>query len=1557
MSLFLTDNSTSNFRVRKHTLNFGVPLSFRDYDRQVLTYNPQWYWRIAGGQFTSLGTSTGTLTLTNVTNTSVSSLAGYRNSTVKDLQGASGYHIDGLTLPEEFTISCLVKAESGTLLSGENAAGEMFSIYLSQGKLYIQSSAGITEEIETPSLQGRVAQVAISYRKGQWAIYAGCKYKILLLRPIQVLNSPITLRFGCSDAPFSGTIPVTSRPLPIVGAVERVSIFRSYLALEALLRLENMAVRQVLYSPSARIDSSPISLSAQTVNYSQLIDFLKPVHRYKMDGAWGAGELDKGVAETPVNAVYAGAASSNYQGPAGLTGKAIYGDVGNTMDTSARLFPDNQPGTNLTTGFTMLFWTVQGADRSRHSDDLLGFTDYMGACGVLVTIKNNKLNFHKKTQNGTYAIEVPEQYLYNIDSVSEITPSTWSLCAMTVDEDGYMKVYMNGTDFVSNPTFTKSPGIRVGLSDDSKFRIGHLGIFDTAPQQAFSDVMFFDRALTAQELSDIYSVGRYGRGFASSSVAQGSDDLFEESASGYSPTEDPLPSLGTGVYIEGCTSFDASLSIDELISGAMLYATPDSIRNNNLEQVFGVGDYVVIEHIHKSLNGEESTGWVPVGHFLVESPFRPDEESGKSRWALTLRTVTKLLSEPLVADRFIAPDIISHKDVKMQLDVVTPDEIRFKAVRPDGSPYYNWSNYPTPVVKVRNFRNLTKPDDTGGLLNVNELPSKLNIRGQKDSVDFNTRTGVVRFDRTYYEDSLGSGMGDPDPETGLTADFDRYRTYADIAERTIEAITSESGVWEVGIADPPTVQGICTLFVNSGNAASRIFKLHDPTFSYEEEENRSTGFTECTQLADGQITWGANILPSYMMNIFLANGGPPSNALQREGYSAYTQPNTSLIVGERTNSLHFSGIARVSTNPTKVVEGIKITVHRWAAHVVGVANNPIGIQAYPWAGNSPVDEHKAILTINGVEVGNNKATPGVSKTIPDLNQGEYWYESVEYGGDTDLWGLPSLTAATLAQLGFNLQAQVKRDGPIKIGVDGVDVLVKYSDGTSVEKKYRLLDIDGGFVNPVFEGLAVGDRVTVGNVNSPDQVISSELLRCGFQKTDPDRPLYFGLAELPQSIEIAVEPAFYSLDQKAKSETVVTEALSLVPPSYMLLNAPEGTLLLQEIKQSKTNVPELPHAISFSINNSDRGVFTQLVATSNSGESVDILNLGQVAVRAYKMDNLADGILGSGSAYGKTYLQTVEEYEQVHAIIRGLFDSSMKTPAQTGNGWQAPGSWGVIYAQNGSHVWPWTMENEELFCIDIGQLDDGVEYTIEALKMVSLDSYFDGEKIPQQVQVYYMDSLDYAVGLGYPPPPTASQTEANNPISYMPEAAHPGWKLLLDASEVAGEVTFEMDQFRHGKEVKIRFLKVVCINAQYRRGPNASDKQARFVLSDLRAYTSRKVVATSTLGVSKGFNTPSLRLLLDRLRIRAYVLEPNGYLDNYNKAKAFADNNLGELIRDIVPAYAAVKAVGIRNGETYKVWSPLFGRYYTGVVQSVKVSSEGVSTIAMTDYNAEWFSVS
>lgn len=1549
---FPTADCKVKFRVTKYDIEYGIPLGFRDFDRQAIASNPAWYWRIAGGDYTSYGTSSEFLSVINTTGSTRTSLAGYEETTLA-LHGASGFTTDLPGLSDEWAVSLLAYGTDGVIFSLENADGDWFAAYLSAGKLFIRNSLGLFQEIDSPNLSNRTILVGMSYRDGNMVVYVSGATQTVEGTPLPNLDLPFTLRLGCADQEVNGVVPVTSRPLAMEGSVERCAIYNSYIPLSVFTRLETMAVLQVQHSPSMQFDTTSVSLVSQSVDYNQYIEYLNPVHRYKLDGTWGSGQIDSG--SGGVNATFAGPSSSDYPAPGNGVGKAIYGDGGTSMTTSARLFPDHQVATH-TPGFTMLFWTLQGADRSRHSDDLLGFTDYLTGCGVYLAIKENRLNFHKKTENGTYAIEVPAQYLQNLEDISQITKDTWTLCAMTVDDGGYMRIYMDGAGYVSNAVATGSPGIKVGLTASSRFKIGHLGIFDTAPQQLFSDVMFFDRCLSVNEINNIYTIGRYGKGFANSSLLPDGEQ-FDDYSYAYKPTTDPLPGLTNPTPVLGLSGFDAVLSIDQLIESAALYATPDTLREYDLENMLKVGDYVVIEQCATKLDGTSTSEWIPIGHYVVESPFRPDESVGTARWTLSLRTTTKFLSEPLVANRFIVPDIISHRKVPLKLQVTNADELRFQALRSDGTPYRNWSEYPTPVIEVSNFRNLSKPDDSGGDLPSGEIPPKINVRGQKDSVDIDTRTGTIRINRNFYEDAIGKGLGDPDPDTGLVVTFDRYRTYQDKADRQIQSISSDSGAWELGIADPPTIQGKCTMYVETGAAASKVFELYDPSYSYDDEESTDNRFTACTQASDGNIAWGASPSYNYLIGrTYMLNGGPPSAALQRDGYSAYTVPNV-YKRGEKTNTLKFSGIARYASNPTKRVVGITIIVHRWAVMAITVGQTTLGLQPYRWAGNQAVDQYKAILTINDVEVGSNYGPPGIVKPVVDSNSGVFWYESQVYGGDTDLWGLPEITAETLQTLGFNLQAIMNVDTSLfKIGVDGVDVRVKYDDGTSIEKKYRVLDIDGGFVNPTLEGLAVGDTVRIGNVNSPDKVLGTELLRVGFQRTDPTRPFYFATEDVPEALEAAVPPTYYSYEQQAKPESIVGDALSYLPPSFMLLQKPDGHLQLQNIIQEKN--PELTEGdvMSFAVNTSDRGVYTQLLAHSVSGESIDVLSIGNVAIRAYKMDNVADGTLGSSSAYGRTYANNASEYQALNSFLAGLFDNSYRTPAPSGNGWKPPASWGVLYAQNGSHVWPWAMEEQPLFVIDLGQLADGVEYSIEALKMVVLDSYFDGEKIPEQLQFYYMDAQGYAIGSGKFPPPNASQAAANQVTSYMPEVGHPGWKVLTDALELSGEVTIEQDQFRFQKPVKIRFLKVVGINPQYRRGNASSDKQARYVISDLRAYTSREIVATATLGVTGAYNTPHFRQLQDRLRLRAYVLQANGYLDTYSKAKQFAADNLGELVRDIVPASVSLSSIGHTNGATIKFYSPLYNKHYTGVVQSVKVSESGVTTMSLVDYNAEWFNV-
>ncbi|XAI95523.1 hypothetical protein [Microcystis phage Mvi-JY20] len=1540
------------FRYYHSRLRHGVPLGYTHYDQQVIASLPEHYWTLGTSQrnFGYAGGVTGDQNLPVLLGTSYTaaiSLVGYGQEGGYALQGNSTFVGPEITHTDRWFMGIwssrtsprdAVKSSLLTYLIGANTI-----------TLYAQSSFVRVAVNGADVFEARVVSVARAfYGFG----IDGTNLHIYVNGAMSVVPLPITLPNGLARVIVGGTradnIPSSDFNL-WRGTVERLAFWRRIPTTTLLSLLTTMGIRRALYNPRDQIDTAGISYATSTTVWSDYVENLGPNHWWSFDASSATNVVDKGSTPATVTLNTQAAATSlvgptrSASGGSESRGKLIYGDNGSQLNTT-RLFPNRNVGAT-TEGFTLVFWTLQGANFSRRNDDLFGFTDYnSAACGIYASIRNNEITLYKRNGGQVHQLKIPAEYLVNVENTNNVTQTTWSMITLTVDAQGFMRAYANGTSFTSQAVATGTSGIKLNGSNNHGFRIGHLGIGDTNPQQGYAEVLMFDKALTPQQISDLYNIGRLGLSYSSTSDITG--DGRTDFATFY-PYTDGLPEREEEVDIsDWVAQFSATFTINQVETEASLIIPPSSFQT--FYDKIRVGDLIRVVATAEPLDRSTPPVEYPQGEWLVDTPLRPEDAGNGRVFRVQLVSPTRFLTYANLHNEVVEPDRINLIDYPLTLKRVEQDAYVFGIQDQTTGRYFNnLAVSPIPTLYAREFRNRALPGGNGEYPQ-NELPERLTLKSAQNAIEIDARTAEVRIAIAFFEGPIGfeSGIGNP---ARLSIDCTRYVTYEDLQTGVIGGLSANTEGWFIELPVSITYPGsMLSAYVETGQAKNKRFKLYRvPDVSSDPSVNR-VDFNPgtITARAGADTPWGVDAQFATQFGY----AGVPQNAILRDRRYAQCGP---LQNGQRSQVLTIGDWGL--TPQDKQVRGIEVTVRR-----VAVAD------AKPWTTWTPntVVDQVVQFASQGTRFGDNKAgqarTSAPSTQVYSWNNSD-WVETAIYGGVDDTWGLGFFSDTIFSNLQLELQCGVvdRSGNNYSAFIDSISVTVYYTDGTQTNPttRIRILNDDGLPVNPYFEGLRPGDTVTVGNANQIDKLIETALLRAGFQNVDPTRPLYTEVQTFDKVAELSMPPTTYTFEQQASLMQLVTDALNFAPPNYRLRLDQDGVVRASSLVQAVTPSKVYANPDSVALDSGAFGVFTRVVARSNSGESVDLLRTQSSAIRACLFEHVADDA-ASIDSMGATYPFDDAGLTILNSRLQALFDSSGKTPTPRGAGWIEPENYGVLHNAYGSSVQPWTLENRDLFIVDIGSRPDGDDFEIEAFALDTLQPYITGDIIPQQISISYMTSQDCMRAIGTFPPPTASQTEANKVVSYMPPANHPGWQRLVDKFVCEnGRNNVELTDFETQFPPKARFIKITVNQAWFRQGTERDDKRARITMSSLRVYSSRRVIASAILGYTPEFATPENQALMQELRVRTVVLPPNFYLNTYDLAQGFAATQLNEYVRDFAPTSAVLFAVDLKVGQTVQVYSALAKRFYAGLIETVRIDSNGVTSIGMTDYTIGWYSKS
>lgn len=864
----------------------------------------------------------------------------------------------------------------------------------------------------------------------------------------------------------------------------------------------------------------------------------------------------------------------------------------------------------------------------------------------------------------------------------------------------------------------------------------------------------------------------------------------------------------------------------------------------------------------------------------------------------------------------------------------------------------------------------------GGLVPTSmKLPTMGELKAQ-NSTAYSAVTGIS--DDAYVYDCYGASESE-EQFVVVASGLDGGSTHTLVLTATDQAHDSSSsnvaytsgfGV-AVGVpTDPPLSTAARTVFVKSGVAKGRVYHAYPKSVGASGVAPGGGGFAAAAAATTGSLVWGT-VAGVTKPSTLAANGaavatfdgaGAPSAAIDGGDGSAFAGPSSGPA---DTKMLVFSGLPTTGfTDVDEEVTGLEVRVKRWAL----IYSRAFTQDSYDglfvdWDANGLVAEKVVQWELDGQAIGANKAdatrtaAPGVYTTPnPQVMYLGAADNLKVFGGPGDVWSIGTLRVRDLATLKLRLQAQVLADSftPCWAGVREVEVRVWTKQSGNYSQVFTLTDLNGYPVNPLYEGLAVGDAVQIGHANRPEDVLRLIAYRDGMQEANPDLPLHLSVEPNPRQYQAIMQALPLSLDNEAYGlDLIREEVLQSATPNYKILSLPTGRTVAKPTEQKSTPDWVIDGVIDQSQNSGSRNVFTGVVFVSEGGESINLARSS--AVRAVKMDGWATSdstSTGRGieSRSGLAYARTDEGYAAAHARLLQLIDGSSRTPVLDGGGWDDYNSIGVLWAASGSKVEPYTWEDTTLFMLDLGNWGSDDPH-IEAIHGTHIQTYPDKAGVPMVLTVWSMDSLGALRATGAYPPPTANQAWADKAVSYFPDDSSVQWRLLVDKVPLdSGNFQIEADLFEQTAPVRTRFLKVVMHQGHYHDGDgDRNRRRIRAGMSEIRVYGSRRIVASATLGTADGLNTGSHKKLRGMLGLRRGFIEPNYLVSSYQNGQDFARSQLDELYREFAPSVFQIAETGVIPGETAQVFDVTYAARRTVYVEDVQLTSEGTVVMTGTDY--------
>lgn len=1538
-------------RIKIGDIDFGLPYMARNYERIVRSRGPLCYWKFKANDGENLGASGATNDLTyahcfwhvqgfaDICDNSVQlngTTAHMKAGTLGAGYTLGDFSIDFWVSPEE-TISS--GAERTIFYKGAySATTDIVVTLIADNKIKVK--VGATEIIsDTSLLEDNWAYVAFTCDGSNWNLYINGVLDKTLSTSTTVSNSASTY--------MSIGVPVNSSNVAVtdasytwfLGSLDEMSIVAFPLSSLAIFERYKAGLNQIPLDDFDSVDVSPVYSSIVTYSRDEFLTGLDPTHWWKFDEVHPVPSnlfVDSGSGGRDLT--YTLPASNN------IVTSPLSGAVGNarefTSDDSREA--RNTNGLNVGSvgeylGFSMSFW-YKPVGPSVHEDGLISWATPGTNGGFAVTQHYDTIRVRVYRGATTHTLEM----------TNVLTENTWHHIGIAIDSAGRIKGFIDGIQYGSVTQITDNKGLLVPPT--STFEIGNQG-YDTRPESHFDELMVFAKELTASEFNQIYNLDKYGQAFSRRTI---SSDPSSVIANPYIPCSQYSEFKNLSEITDFVLEYSTESNIDEVIGAGFLSLSED-FGESALFNKAQPNAVVIIEERFFSQNRSVDTGWVKTGTYLANGPATLDMDAqGNKRFNVPVFDVTKLLSLDFFT-RDIEPDIVDEPKEALVVAEPVVDTYKFKKLRegytltspvdPEYKFLQNWTDEPVPKISLTNFTNLYSGSDETKK-NADVSPNdQIRLKGGEGAVQILYGEGALVIDRDYYESSIPEiGLGFPNTTTGVLAEFRRYLTYPDLQRNvTISALDYEStGKYAVSMSGlDDGVYANWTVLVKSGNAKGNFYKLKLKNLTRSTSSSKTFGVS-ANDATSGTKDWTntGNSIDSNPASAATYNftaltfsiSGPPfingavgTYTLTAQGDSKYLKITDIDGVSDIPDSAEILGLELVVKHSTK-----KFRWYESANNTNRTLQIPT-IQLQPSAVR--VVKNGTISSTNVASSSNSYWTDikaNINLTDPITKQSTI--ATSVYGGVENTWG-ETMTGADIknANTGFVIQLPdvsnftsalkvtdtlnqiyqlFETDGFKNIEIYDIKVNVVYKLAGEV---FYLTDLRGRPANPVADGLQVGDEIQVGDCNRLEDVLRKIFLPFGFQESDSSKPFYLDIQET--NVEILIPPLRSTLSDQRYAIDVLEEVMEYAPPNYNMLVGPDGNVTFKNIVIPNDPVAhDLTSIQSEAIDYSDFSLFTRVVGQGLNLSSVNVALHsdygGQSAVHAYKRDNFADAD-DSGLDYSN-------DLPSANALVKQVVDPSPKNPFIN---YDDVDIYGTLYQKVGKDVNRWTMEETDLFCIDLGLNNSqqaAQEFEIDRMEFVFYNTFREGSVVNQTLYVYVMTEDDYVAEFNSIPPAIPNQTQADSTTGYMPTSDAQSWKLLTnEISLQEGLNVVDVNQFITGRPEKFRFVKIRVGQPQFRfevEGKFGGKKFSRINLADIKIWTSNRILASAELGVSNQFAGVEYKDLARRLRRRTYLTPLNPYLNSYEDTLSFAEKELLERSAEFTPHTVEAFAPFVRAGE-------------------------------------------
>lgn len=1540
------DHLTASKRITLYDVDFGLPYMSRTYKKLTLNRSPICYWK---GEITSPINHGQSGSANDPTYTDMifygEGFADECDESLK-LNGANHATFGELNTSydlSEFSLEFWISPEelvSGTpekviFYKGDYGTVDDIVVTLVSGN-YVKLKVGATTLTSSTVLsENNWSHVVFTIDGSTWRCYINGLLDNSTTSATTITNS--------SSTKMSVGVPVTNALTAttdstydyLIAALDEIALYQYPLSTFAIYEHYQSGTNQIPLDDSDDVNVSPVYTTTVSYTRDEFLDILDPTHWWKFDETHPPASnlfVDSG----------SGSRDLTYGAPAedNTVASPIYGSPGYARNFKGRSIREayTTSGLNLGTagnftGFTFSTW-YKSNGRSSRNDTWVYWGVPGNDGGFCITHQITTVKIYIFRTSGVY-------YTFEFPNVLE--NEEWYHFCFSISATGKVKLYLNGTQ-VSNVFQTSdSKGLKIPPVS-TRFEFGDfiLSGFDEKPTFDVDEAMVFDYELTASKINQLYNIEKYGESYGRRTISSDPNSVV---ANAYIPCSQYSlfrNSLDLTPYV---VEYSIETSLDQAVDAARIILTED-FYESDIQNRVQPNSIIKIEERYHSQGMSFDTGWVTLGTYFVDGPAGVDVDSQSKTYSVALSSTSKLL----VLDYFtrdLEPDIVTVEKGLLTLQPPVVDTYKFRKLREgyalsDAEPenvkfLYNWANSPEPKIFLSNFGELYSGSDERKK-NLDVSPTdEIRLRGGEGAVQLLYGEGSLVIDKDYYESSIPEiGLGNPDTATGIKAEFSRYLSYADLQRNvTINSIDFDVSKYTI------TFNGIgvetydtWTFLVKSGNAKGNFYKLKlKDKFRRGEIKEFQTVANDATV---GSVDWTntSNVVDSdystkadYVHTVFSSTPFPPVNqnslpySFTDQGDSKYIKVTNLDGVSDIPDSAEILGIELILTHSEKAF----IYNSTWDS-----------VPQYEIKPSSVKIVKTGTISSTEVVTGDEKPWFSVKRIIlQTLKQDKK--VTTTFGSPTYTWGetltgadIKDSTTGFVVALSSNLTTttftsflDLRNRVPVtymydlfvtelfdRVSLYDARVKIYYKTGS---ESYYVTDAKGRLINPVSEGIEVGDEVQVGDCNRLEDAIRKVLLPVGYQESDPTKPFYLDVQE--SNVEIVIPPLELRLDDQIYPLEVLEQIMEYAPPNYNMIRLPNGGVQFRSIVVPTDPINhELNANYSESVDKSDFNLYTRVVGTGLNLSAVNVaLHAdygGQAAIQAYKKDNFAD-TTDDGINYNNNQANANTKVKQV-------IDLSAKTPFITYDGVDI---YGTLYQQIGNNVNRWSMEETDLFCIDLGlNTSQSVpqEFEIDNIELAFINTYSEGNAVTQTVYIYVMTEEDYNAEYNNTLPTTPSQTEADSAIGYFPTADAQGWKLLTnEISLEEGVNRIDKEQFLSGREEKFRFIKIAVGQPHFRfevEGKYDGKKFSRINIADLKIWTSNRILASAEIGVSNNFNGTEYKDLVRRLRRRTFVLDLNPYLNTFEDTQTFAENELLERSYDFSPLAVSGFAPLVKAGD-------------------------------------------